>query len=185
FARRPWLPQVNKSKWTAFSGFQRGYAGLDDARRWRFYTYIFAEQVPPPYESILRCERHAGFSVRFGEGWRDIFPVRKKVFVRTEKQSHEFDAVIVCTGFDVDLLDRPEIASFAHRVETWRGHVPPREAARFQEEARFPYLGDAFQLRGRMPGLERIHVFNWGATMSHGALAGDIPGLETGARRLA
>ena len=34
-------------------------------------------------------------------------------------------------------------------------------------------------------GLERIHVFNWGATMSHGALAGDIPGLQIGAERLA
>ena len=30
-----------------------------------------------------------------------------------------------------------------------------------------------------------MHVFNWGSTMSHGALAGDIPGLEIGATRLA
>ena len=58
FARRPILPQVNKSKWTAFPGFLHGYASLDDARKWRFYTYIFSEQVPPPYESVLRCERH-------------------------------------------------------------------------------------------------------------------------------
>src|SRR3954447_14382515 len=72
FARRPFLPQVNKSKWTAFPGFQHGYASLDDARRWRFYTYIFSEQVPPPYESVQRCERHKQFSVKFGEGWRDL-----------------------------------------------------------------------------------------------------------------
>ena len=73
FARRPQLPQVNKSKWTAFPGFQHGYASLDDASRWRFYTYIFSEQVPPPYESVLRCEKHAGFSIAiFGglEGFR-------------------------------------------------------------------------------------------------------------------
>ena len=42
FARRPILPQVNKSKWTAFPGFLHGYAALDDERRWRFYTYIFS-----------------------------------------------------------------------------------------------------------------------------------------------
>src|SRR5207237_4548870 len=71
FARRPILPQVNKSKWTAFPGFLHGYAALDDARRWRFYTYIFGEQVPPPYESVLRCETHPGFSMRFGEQWHD------------------------------------------------------------------------------------------------------------------
>ncbi|HET7670075.1 MAG TPA: NAD(P)/FAD-dependent oxidoreductase [Burkholderiales bacterium] len=182
FARRPILPQVNKSKWTAFPGFLHGYASLDDARKWRFYTYIFSEQVPPPYESVLRCEKHAGFSIRFGEGWRDITPGPVAV---TEKGKHAFDALIVCTGFDVNLTDRPEVAPFRDAIDVWANHVSPQEAAKFPEEARFPYLGDAFQLRGRHAELGRVHVFNWGSTMSHGALAGDIPGLEIGARRLA
>jgi cation diffusion facilitator CzcD-associated flavoprotein CzcO len=176
------LPQVNKSKWTAFSGFQHGYAALDDAQRWRFYTYIFDEQVPPPFESVLRCEKHAGFSLRLGEGWKDLRP---GVTVVTDTGEHRFDAVIIATGFDVNLMDRPEIAPFRGAIDTWRSHVPPREADRFPEEARFPYLGSAFELTGSLPGLERVHVFNWGSTMSHGALAGDIPGLEIGARRLA
>ena len=182
FARRPVLPQVNKSKWTAFSGFQRGYAALDDARRWHFYTYIFSEQVPPPYESVLRCEKHDGFSLRFCEGWQDILPGPE---VTTSKRKYKFDAVIVCTGFDVNLVDRPEIASFRDSIETWQSHAPAGEAEKFPEEARFPYLGDAFQLQGSLPALGRAHLFNWGATMSHGALAGDIPGLELGAARLA
>jgi FAD-dependent urate hydroxylase len=182
FARRPILPQVNKSKWTAFPGFLHGYAALDDARKWRFYTYIFSEQVPPPYESVLRVERHAGFSLRFGEPWRDILPGPRLL---TPKGEHAFDAVIVCTGFDVNLMDRPEIAPIREAIETWREHVSAAEAEKFPEEARFPYLGDSFQLRGRHAELGRVHVFNWGSTMSHGALAGDIPGLETGARRLA
>jgi cation diffusion facilitator CzcD-associated flavoprotein CzcO len=185
FARRPILPQVNKSKWTAFSGFQHGYASLDDAHRWRFYTYIFSEQVPPPYESVLRCERHAGFSVKFGEGWDDVLPQRTSVRIQTSKKQYDFDAAIVATGFDVNLIDRPEIAPFRDAIDTWRSHIPPAEAEKFAEESRFPYLGDAFQLQGSIPGLERVHVFNWGATMSHGALAGDIPGLEIGAQRLA
>src|SRR3954464_3321 len=183
FARRPFLPQVNKSKWTAFAGFQHGYASLDDARRWRFYTYIFSEQVPPPYESVLRCEKHKGFSIMFDCTWRDIVEERKAVKLATSKGQMHFDAVIVCTGFDVNMLERPEIASFRDSIETWRSHVPPNEAQKFPEEARFPYLGDSFQLKGK--DLGRIHVFNWGCTMSHGALAGDIPGLEIGARRLA
>ena len=182
FARRPILPQVNKSKWTAFPGFQLGYASLNDAERWRFYTYIFSEQVPPPYESVLRCEKHKGFSLRFSEEWQDILPGPE---ITTSKGKYKFDALIVCTGFDVNLVDRPEIASFRDSIDTWRSHVPEGEAVQFPEEARFPYLGDAFQLRGAAGELGRVHLFNWGATMSHGALAGDIPGLEIGARRLA
>ncbi|HWI36232.1 MAG TPA: NAD(P)/FAD-dependent oxidoreductase [Burkholderiales bacterium] len=182
FARRPILPQVNKSKWTAFPGFLHGYSSLDDARRWRFYTYIFSEQVPPPYESVLRCERHAGFSMRFGEGWTDITPGPIAV---TPEGRHKFDALIVCTGFDVNLTDRPEVAPIRDAIDVWANHVCADEARRFSEEARFPYLGDAFQLCGKHAEIGRVHVFNWGSTMSHGALAGDIPGLETGARRLA
>lgn len=185
FARRPAMPQVNKSKWTAFPGFQQGYAWLDDASRWRFYTYIFSEQVPPPYESVLRCEKQAKFSLRFAEGWTDICPDEKQIAVKTPVHTYLFDAVIVCTGFDVNLIDRPEIASFRDAVDTWRSHVSTREAEKFPEEARFPYLGDAFQLQGGAPGLGRVHVFNWGSTLSHGALGGDIPGIEAGARRLA
>lgn len=182
FARRPILPQVNKSKWASFPGFMHGYAALDDARKWRFYTYIFSEQVPPPYESVLRCERHAGFSMRFGEGWTDIVPGPVAV---TQGRRHEFDALIVCTGFDVNLTDRPEVAPFRDEIDLWANHVSPEEARKFPEEARFPYLGDAFQLGGKRAELARVHLFNHGSTMSHGALAGDIPGLESGARRLA
>ena len=83
------------------------------------------------------------------------------------------------------MIDRPEIASFRDAIDTWRAHVPTKEAEKFPEEARFPYLGDAFQLQGKAAGLGRVHVFNWGSTMSHGALGGDIPGIEAGARRLA
>ena len=99
--------------------------------------------------------------------------------------SKTFDAAIVCTGFDVNLTDRPEIASFKAAITVWGDRVSKEEAARFPEEARFPYLGDAFQLQGTHAELKRVHVFNWGVTMSHGALAGDIPGIEIGCRRLA
>jgi len=194
YARRPQLPQVNKSKWSSFPGFLHGYSALDDARRWRFYSYIFSEQVPPPYESVLRCERHQGFSIRFGEGWKDMDSRLRGndgtsgndgVKITTSKGVETFDAAIVCTGFDVNLTDRPEIASFKAAITVWGDRVSKEEAARFPEEARFPYLGDAFQLQGTHAELERVHVFNWGVTMSHGALAGDIPGIEIGCRRLA
>src|SRR5262245_44992608 len=39
FVRRAHLPQINKSKWTAFAGFFLGFRQLDDRTRWRIYSY--------------------------------------------------------------------------------------------------------------------------------------------------
>ena len=189
FARRKLLPQVNKSKWTSFTGFLRGYEALDDARKWRFYTYIFDEQVPPPWETVRRCDAHEAFELRLGETWLDVRPDAGGVTVETSKGTERFDAVVFGTGFDVALPDRGELTRYAPFVETWERHVTPEQAARHPEPARFPYLGPGFELRSTDPAhaaaMGRMHLFNWGSTMSHGALAGDIPGLQIGARRLA
>lgn len=188
FARRAHLPQVNKSKWTAFPGFLRGFIALDDARRWRFYTYIFSEQVPPPFESVLRCDEHAGFALHLAEPWIDLAPDASGVTVATPRGTHRFDAAIVATGFDVNLMDRPEIAAFSKSASVWADRVSAEEARANPEAARFPFLGEGFELRehspGVAPGLRNVHVYNWGCTMSHGALAGDIPGIAIGANRL-
>lgn len=188
FARRRYLPQVNKSKWASFPGFLHGFSGLADAQRWRFFTYIFSAQVPPPFESVLRCERHPGFSIRLAEPWTDLAADASGVSVTTPRGTHRFDAVVVATGFDVNMMDRPEIATFRDAVAMWEDRVSPTEALAHPEESRFPYLGGGFQLLERSPGaaagLSNVHVFNWGCTMSLGALAGDIPGLAIGANRL-
>ena len=192
FARRTQLPQINKSKAASSHGFLRGFEGLDDARKWRVYTYIFDEQVPPPWETVRRCDAHDAFELRLGTPWDDVAPDEDGVTVTLPNGGSErFDAVIFGTGFDVDLLDRPEIAPYTAQIDTWANHVSSTEAEHHPEPARFPYLGAGFELRSADPAspqadaLARMRLFNWGATMSHGALAGDIPGLAIGATRLA
>ena len=219
FARRAQLPQVNKSKAASSHGFLRGFEGLDDARKWRAYTYIFEQQIPPPWETVRRCDAFDAFELRLGTPWLDVAPDAHGVTVTLPGGGTErFDAIILGTGFDVDLLDRPEIARYTPLVDTWAHHVTVEEARRHPEPARFPYLGAGFELRPRRPpdgrqdaaaagpapadathpamaatppdpataeALSRMRLFNWGATMSHGALAGDIPGLAIGATRLA
>ncbi len=84
-----------------------------------------------------------------------------------------------------------EIAPYTSHIDTWANHVSATEAEHHEEPARFPYLGAGFELRSadaaspQAEALARMRLFNWGATMSHGALAGDIPGLAIGATRLA
>jgi cation diffusion facilitator CzcD-associated flavoprotein CzcO len=189
FVRRRYFPQVNKAKWASFPGFMRAYASLPDAERWAFYSYILGEGTPPPHESVLRCARHAGFRIRFGEGWTGIRERTDGLLIETAKGAYPLDAAVIAIGFDVDLLARPELAPFRDQILLWRDRVPPQEAARHPDLARFPYLGPAMQFlereRGAMPSLSRLHVFNWANTMSHGAVGGDIPGLGIGATRLA
>jgi cation diffusion facilitator CzcD-associated flavoprotein CzcO len=188
FARREHLPQINKSKWTAFAGFFLGFRQLDDETRWRIYSYIFGHAVPPPRESILRCERHAGFKVHFAEPWLDVVDGLAGVELVTAKARYVFDALIMATGFSVDLAQRRELARFHDKIALWGDCVSAQDRAAHPEATRFPYLGPGFELIertcGTLPGLSHIHAFNAGSTMSHGALAGDIPGLAFGANRL-
>jgi len=187
--RRPQLPQINRPKWASFPGFMQGFVGLPDALRWRFFTAMMEVQVPPPHESVLRCDRFSNFRLRLGTPWLDVRGDADGVTVVMPQGEERFDAVIVATGFDVDLMGRAEIAPFSPHALVWRDRVEPAQAANFPEEARFPYLGEGFEMQecapGALPALSHLHVFNWGATISHGALAGDIPGLGTGATRLA
>jgi cation diffusion facilitator CzcD-associated flavoprotein CzcO len=191
FARRAVLPQVNKSKWTSFIGFFRGYPALPDAERLRFYAHVFDEQVPPPFESVLRCDRHPAFALRLGEPWLDVAADAQGVRVTTPAGEHRFDVVILGTGFDVNLVDRPELGALAASVLAWGDRLAPDGSAVGAELSRFPYLGDGFQLMAKdgtepsvAEALGRIHLFKWGSTLSHGAVAGDIPGLAIGATRL-
>jgi cation diffusion facilitator CzcD-associated flavoprotein CzcO len=138
---------------------------------------------------VLRCDRHPGFSVHFGEPWLDVIAsAADRVTVVTAKARYVFDAVILATGFSVDLAQRRELADFYEEISLWADHVSPQQAARHPEAARFPYLGPGFELiertPGSVPGLSHVYVFNAGSTMSQGALAGDIPGLAFGANRL-
>lgn len=190
FCRRPILPQVNKSKWTSFPGFFHGFEALPDAMRWRIYTYIFDEQVPPPHESVLRCDRHPAFTLRLNAPWLDLAVDDDGVVVTTPAGRERFDAAIVATGFDVDLMARPEFDALRDGALLWRDRIDADRAAAHPEPARFPYLGAGFELLPRegaahAQALRHVRIFNWGSTMSHGALAGDIPGLAIGAGRLA
>jgi hypothetical protein len=76
-----------------------------------------------PWETVRRCDAHAGFGLRLGTPWTDVQPQADGVLVHTPQGSERFDAVIFGTGFDVDLLERPELARYAGAIDTWARHV--------------------------------------------------------------
>jgi cation diffusion facilitator CzcD-associated flavoprotein CzcO len=185
FCRRPFLPQVNKARWMGFSGFQHGFPSLGDEDRWRFSAFTSGIQMPPPHESVQRCLEHPGFTLLFGEPWEDVVADDSGVTIVTAKRRKFFDLAIFATGFGIDVGHRPELSPFRDEMALWQDRVSLDEAARHPQLARFPYLGPGFQFVEKRPGacpaLSHLRAISYGAAMSYGALAGDIPGLAPAA----
>ena len=113
FVRRPHLPQINKSKWTVFPGFFHGYprSRRSDAMA-DLHLHLFRSRA---------AAARVGAALRPACGLCDAFrravarcgrrpPMRVKVI--TARGAYQFDAVILATGFSVDLAQRPELAQF-------------------------------------------------------------------------
>ena len=166
YARRPHLPQVNKSKGASFPGFQRGQGILDDDWRWKIYTYMLAAGSPPPHESVLRAQKLPGFAFRFAEPWLDMIVDKDGVTVKTAKATERFDAVLIGTGFDIDLARRPELASFAANATLWGDRRSPEDAQR--------------QCRGRALSLSRAGLRADGEGAGPHAAHGRHPSLQLG-----
>lgn len=187
--RRQDLPRINKSKGSGVAGLTHGHHDLPDADKWRLRHYINSTQVPPPRGSTLRVSRHANARFNLGCPVQEVHAEGDTVVVRTPKGTFTFDFLIVSTGFVIDWSRRPEFATIAPHVQVWSQRYRPPAGQQDQELADSPVLGPAFEFQettpGACPGLSRVHCFCYPATLSHGAVAGDIPNISDGARRLA
>ncbi|HUA56998.1 MAG TPA: NAD(P)/FAD-dependent oxidoreductase [Candidatus Sulfotelmatobacter sp.] len=190
YVRRPVLPQVNKGRGAALAGFFVGIGALDDADRWAHLVYRDDHAPPPPHETVLRTLRQPAFHIHLAT---PVVAARRddaRVALRLDGTSEPVgaDFLIVATGFQIDLATCPELAALAQAIATWGDRHAPPAALERPHLARYPYLGPGFELQPRTPSdppaLARIHLFNFGATASHGALTGEIPGVDIGAARL-
>ncbi|WGF89218.1 NAD(P)-binding domain-containing protein [Marinivivus vitaminiproducens] len=191
YVRRHELPQVNKGRGSAYPGFLLGFGALSDAERWATMAYLSDSQAPPPHETVHRVLRHGGFASHLGMAMTSAAPDGGGVAMRFTGQSEPrtADFLILGTGIAVDLGRQNEIAHLASEIATWSDrYTPPLDLAR-PHLGRYPYLAADFgfteRTPGARPGLDRVHLFNTGAALSHGAVSGDIPGIALGAERLA
>jgi FAD-dependent urate hydroxylase len=188
--RRDTLPRVNKLTGIGSAGFTHGYRAISDTWRWRTMHYSDATGPPPPRNSTLRVSRHRNAFFHLGTAVEALHRHDEQVAVCTSTgKVFAADFVILATGFTVEAEARPEIAGYADAIATWADrYTPPPELAS-GELGGFPYLGPHFQFTEKRPGeapfLADIHCFNHGATLSIGKVAGDIPGISTGAAWLA
>jgi FAD-dependent urate hydroxylase len=188
YVRRAELPQINVGRGAALPGFFAGVPALEDADRWDLLAYREDHPAPPPRETVFRTLRQPGFNIHLGVAVTETRREAGRAVIRfADGRAPETpDFVIVGTGFEVDLALCPELRDVAPLVATWGDRYAP--ALERPELARYPYLGPAFEFQEKVPGsapdVTRIHLVNYAAIGSLGALAGDVPGVPWGAERL-
>jgi FAD-dependent urate hydroxylase len=187
--RRADIPRINKGKGAGNPGLTHGHVALSDDWKWRIRHYINVQQVPPPRGSTLRVSSHANARFNLGAPVTSVQVVENELLVHTPKGDFALDFMLFGTGFRADLASRTEFAPFARHVRLWKDRYDPPAGDDDAELADSPDLGPVFEFQektpGACPGLERIHCFCAPATLSHGALSGDIPAVSDGAKRLA
>lgn len=187
--RRPHLPFINKAASLAYAGFSEGYYQLNDEQRWQTMLTCYSKGVPPPFEALNRVNHYPHFHVMRKTEIRSATSLQDKVHLETNRGPLVYDFLILATGFLIDGSLQPELKSMINQIQLWQDRPLPHQHLAPAWFKKSPYLGPAFQftekVTGQAPFLKNIHCFNYAATLSHGLLSGDIPGISVGAQRLA
>ncbi len=193
YVRRAVLPQVNKGRGSTGPHFHLGFEAVSPEEKWKLAVYLQDQQGPVPHETVHRALRQPEFHVHLATPTRSARREGHRVVIAVggaQPREVRHDYLIVATGFSVNPAQVPELAEVAPHVARWIdviGDVPP--GLRRPEIENFPYLGPGFELQPRdaaaPPELARIHLVNYGAHLSQGGIASDIPGVMVAGDRVA
>ena len=188
FFRRPELPTANPYRALESRGFFRNFGDLSDEDRWRFMRRLLAMPMPPPVDTVERTARHVNFRSHAASPILDAECYAGGIRLRIPAGWHETDFLILGTGVGVELAERPEFSAIAPYVALWGDRYRPPASEADPAAARFPYIGPHFELSekhpGTMPALRHVHLFNTGAVVSTGIVAGGLNGMPWGIQRL-
>ena len=192
YARRSYLPQINKARGYIYPGFIEGWHGLAAQDKWAVSAYLDDMPPPPPHETVLRTLAAGGerFTLNFDTRFEAVSEEAGQVQLTLAERTDHADFLIAGTGFRVDLAREPLFDQVAGRVALWRDRFVPAAGFERPHLGLFPWLGAGFELqeRGLADGaseLNRVHLLNHAASLSFGSIASDIPAISAAAERLA
>lgn len=190
FWRRDEIQRVQPYKQISYNGFLRHLGDLDDGRRWQIMRHLLNLREAFPAETWARVTRHPNAHLHSGCGWRAARAlVGGGVELETARGPFVADHVIAGTGFDVDPGGCPLLGPLSGDIARWSDCYTPPLAEVDARLGRYPYLGPTFELRervpGALPGLARVRLFTFGATMSFGPSGSSINALKFAVPRLA
>jgi cation diffusion facilitator CzcD-associated flavoprotein CzcO len=187
--RREQPPLVVKSWYIANAGAYNGFFYLKNEDRWEMFKSIFAGGTTVPPNALKRIAKFSAIKLHSNITIQDMMEENDVVKIVCDDQTFNADFVILATGFAIDGTMRSELASFIDTVLLWRDVMGEGRSSLERKVGRFPYLGPHFEFLEKGPGsapyLKNIHCFNYAASVSHGLISSDIPGISFGAQRLA
>lgn len=169
-------------------GARENFHRLSDADRWQRKVAQARAGRSCTLESVQRAAAFDNFHVHLNAEWHTATDVGGRIVAEAANGVHEFDLVIAGTGYQYDPGTRPELAGLAADIATWGDRYHPPAELAHDELARWPYLGDGYELTEKSPDsapwLGRVHVFSAAAGLSFGIPVGDVMSLATGIPRL-
>ncbi|MBA3957182.1 MAG: NAD(P)-binding domain-containing protein [Parachlamydiaceae bacterium] len=186
--RRKHVPKVNKLASLTYYGMSAGFYHLSDEERYAFMVESWGAGGPPPHEALDRVQGYSNFFVKGEAHIQCVFVEKEELVVLLTQEELRCDYMILATGFKVDGTQQPELRDVADKILFWkdRGTLPKDAAEKFGS---FPYLGPHFEFlekkKGEAPFLKHLYCFNYAATLSHGLISSDVPGIGVGAHRVA
>jgi FAD-dependent urate hydroxylase len=189
FFRRKEMPRTKSPfYWGEFAGFMMQYARLADHEKYRFMR-LFAEMGQPATASTAEAMSYPTFTLRSGEGWESVEDGPDGVTVKSNKASHQFDFLILGTGYVTDLSKRAIYDRIRGDIAIWRDKFESSTSDAIDRELlNHPYLGPNFEHVARVPGTAAhvAYVFNYtfGGLVSNGLPGGSIAGLRYSVDRL-
>lgn len=189
FWRRSEIQRVQPYKQISYNGFLRHLGDLNDDRRWRIMRYLLNLREAFPAETWARVTDHPNAHLHNCCDWHGArVSSEGQVEIDTAQGPFVADHVIAGTGFDVDPGECPLLGPLSGRIARWSDRYTPPDTEADARLQRYPYLGPAFELTeqesGTAPGLARLRLFTFGATMSFGPSGSSINALKFAVPRL-
>jgi len=182
------VPRVNKPKGASFPGFVEGFSKLNPSMRFKFMDYMAGKRIPPPRDSVQRLFKNSNVNMWLGAPITGAETNGEQLCLSTSKGNITVDAVILGTGFYIDMTAADELRPFLSKIMTHADLLNDEPINKDNEWLTFPALSSSFQyqerIKGSAPYLRNIYCFSYAAAMSHGNVAGDIPAISDGADRL-
>ncbi|MBP6019184.1 MAG: NAD(P)/FAD-dependent oxidoreductase [Burkholderiaceae bacterium] len=188
YIRTAEFSQINYWKAFAHSGHRYGYQLLNQAQRATMLGFLLNQPTPPSRGTIQRLSTASNLSLHFNQHVEEITAHQGELRFSTDATTtHTADFLILATGYQTDLQQRPELRPLLPHLRFFdAGALDGRKP---EQGGIIPMLEEDFSFCAKTEDgsslLSRTHCFTSQALLSLGKICGDIPGISVGAQRLA